>query len=491
MKKIISLILCAIMIVCAFAVPSTAFDTPATRAAIEYTLDANQKDAQGIYYTLNADGSAVVGLNTYSDSASSGYTGNGAVIIPEVVSAGGNKYNVTAIGRNAFDGTGVTSVIVGNNVTTIGEMAFAGCESLRMVVTGTNTKTISGLAFWHCCNLVSVTLTAVETIGGGAFWSCVSLVEITLPASVTTVMEKAFWNCSNLVAVNLLGSEPATGVQAYDGCAEGFKTVTTPTAHIVIPAAYGENGQNVTVYYNVEGNNSTTDVLKVNGNTIGDVASALLNGYNGCVYSETIAAANKTVDASLGSANASGTVAICDHATTEKVVAKSATCYEAGVMETVCTKCHKVTATEAIAQLNHAYKDIVTEPTCTEGGYTTHKCTICHDRVVDTEVPANNHNWDEGSVTTKSTIDAHGVKKFICQACKRVDNQELPFIGDVNNDGKQNAKDVSAFLKMLAGQEVEFVSDIADVSGDGNVNSKDVSNYLKWLAGDKSAKFGA
>ena len=90
MKKALSLLLCAVMLVCSFVVPSAAAgleDVPSLRTAVTYTLDASCKDGQGVLYTLNdADNTAVVGLNTYADSASSGYTDSATVIIPEFVS---------------------------------------------------------------------------------------------------------------------------------------------------------------------------------------------------------------------------------------------------------------------------------------------------------------------------------------------------------------------------------------------------------------------
>ena len=102
-------------------------------------------------------------------------------------------------------------------------MAFAGCEELTNVVFGEKVKTVSGLAFWHCSRLASVTLGAVQTIGSAAFWDCVSLAEVTIPTTCTTIMEKAFWNCSNLAMANMLDHCPAIGDKAFEGCKNGFK----------------------------------------------------------------------------------------------------------------------------------------------------------------------------------------------------------------------------------------------------------------------------
>lgn len=492
MKRVISLVLCALMIVCAFVVPTTADKLVVLRAPLTVALDANQV-GEGIYYTLNADNTAIVGKNTYSDSCSSGYTGNGSVQIPEYVTFGGNTYTVTAIGRNAFDGSAVKEVIVGYFVQTIGEMAFAGCESLESIDISGGVKTIAGLAFWHCSKLVDAAIGEnVETIGGGAFWSCVSLVEVTIPTNCKTIMEKAFWNCTSLKSANMFDHAPAIGADAFTGCASDFFigcnagsegsftgfTAKAVSAHVIVPTVYGESGEKVTVRY----------ILQANDGTLTE------SYYNGTVKSEEKDCANADVSATVAGITASGKMVVCDHKTTAEVIAKSATCHEKGVKETVCATCHKVLKTEEIAALDHAYKEIVTEATCTEGGYTTHKCTICHEKYVDAEVEAKGHAWDEGTVSTKSTIDSHGVKKYVCTECKRVNNTELPFTGDVNNDGAQNAKDVAAMLKITAGWTLDnYSADVADVNGDGATNAKDVASYMKHLANypAKDSKFGA
>lgn len=54
--------------------------------------------------------------------------------------------------------------------------------------------------------------------------------------------------------------------------------------------------------------------------------------------------------------------------------------------------------------------------------------------------------------------------------------------GDVNGDGKFNAKDVSALMTFLVGSApAAFVASAADVDGDGKVNSKDVTVLMKFL----------
>ena len=108
--------------------------------------------------------------------------------------------SVTTIGEYAFSNCeSLTSVTIPDSVTTIGEWAFYYCESLTSVTIGNSVTTIGDSAFLCCSKLTSVTIPdSVTTIGGGAFKSCTSLTSVTIPDSVTTIGDSAFGECSSL-----------------------------------------------------------------------------------------------------------------------------------------------------------------------------------------------------------------------------------------------------------------------------------------------------
>ncbi len=56
-------------------------------------------------------------------------------------------------------------------------------------------------------------------------------------------------------------------------------------------------------------------------------------------------------------------------------------------------------------------------------------------------------------------------------------------LGDANNDGAVNMKDVLLMRKFLAGLDMEYNAENADCNGDGDVNMKDVLMLRKYLAG--------
>ena len=64
----------------------------------------------------------------------------------------------------------ITSVTIGDNVTSIGGSAFSGCSSLTSVTIGNSVTSIGYDAFYNCSSLTSVTIPeSVTRIGGDAF----------------------------------------------------------------------------------------------------------------------------------------------------------------------------------------------------------------------------------------------------------------------------------------------------------------------------------
>ena len=131
------------------------------------------------------------------------------------------------IEKNAFDGCGsLTSVTIGDRVTTIGEYAFTNCKSLINVIigngatsTGNSITTIGKYAFEGCESLTNVTLgDSVTTIGASAFRNCIGLTSITIPNSVTTIGVYAFKGCYSLTRVTIPISVTLVGNLAFDGC---------------------------------------------------------------------------------------------------------------------------------------------------------------------------------------------------------------------------------------------------------------------------------
>ena len=163
--------------------------------------------------------------------------------------------------------TGLTYVIIGNSVTSIGEGAFFGCAGITSVtwnakscndfadnspfggsiniqsfsfgnevksiptslcrgLTGLTSVTIpnsvisiGGSAFKGCTILNSVTVCdSVNTIGGSTFAGCKGLKSIIIPNLVTEIGNYSFYNCSELTSVSIPNKVTSIGNSAFSGC---------------------------------------------------------------------------------------------------------------------------------------------------------------------------------------------------------------------------------------------------------------------------------
>ena len=142
-------------------------------------------------YTLNNknDGLVVTGCKDLS----------GELIIPSEHEYEGMVYPVTEIGEDAFSDSNVTSVIIPDSVTKIGQFSFFECEDLVHVAIPSSVTEIEPVAFGGCTNLANITIPdSVTFIGEGAFSECRSLKSIEIPNSVKTLQSQVFMGCSNL-----------------------------------------------------------------------------------------------------------------------------------------------------------------------------------------------------------------------------------------------------------------------------------------------------
>ena len=207
---------------------STGVSHVATRS-----LNTDNKDDQGLTYTLNADHTATVA--NYDNN-----TPDGVIDIPDTVKKDNIDYTVTAIGNNAFchsyTSTNVSSVFIPATVTSIGNGAFSYCRFLATVTfaEGSQLKsigasaffgseyehpifteikipdsveTIGSRAFYWCRNLKKITLpSALKTLSLSTFTYCTSLSDVYLPASLTDIGSNIFFQCSSLTNIYYAGS---------------------------------------------------------------------------------------------------------------------------------------------------------------------------------------------------------------------------------------------------------------------------------------------
>lgn len=112
-------------------------------------------------------------------------TGGDVVIPPEL--------GVTAIGKGAFYDKPVTSVVIPDTVTTIGDSAFESCDKLTSIDIPASVTRIGDCCFFYATQLASVTLhEGLKEIGWIAFAYCSKLEDVTIPDGVTKIGSNAF-----------------------------------------------------------------------------------------------------------------------------------------------------------------------------------------------------------------------------------------------------------------------------------------------------------
>ena len=131
----------------------------------------------------------------------------------------------------------ITDLVIGSGVTTIGDYAFAGCESLTEIAIPNSVVTIGDQVFSNCSSLIEVDIpNSVTTIGQWAFIYCTSLIEVTVPNSVTTIFWGAFDACSNLTEINIGNS--VTDMGPFSACSR-LSSINVDVANNVFSSVDG------------------------------------------------------------------------------------------------------------------------------------------------------------------------------------------------------------------------------------------------------------
>ena len=147
----------------------------------------------------------------------------------------------------------LTSITIGNSVTSVGTEAFAGCSGLKEVH-------ISDLAAWCRIDFAAyrsnplfhgkklylknslvtnlVIPSGITTIKKYAFRACESITSVTIPSSVTTIDDYAFIHCTNLQSVVIPDSVTSIGGSAFEA------TTTTNLTEVTIGGGVNNIGTN-------------------------------------------------------------------------------------------------------------------------------------------------------------------------------------------------------------------------------------------------------
>jgi len=221
------------------------------------TFTASNGIEYQITYITNRGTSKVKAID-YSGTSTS-------VVIPLIVSDDGNSYNVTAIGDEAFKQTynegPLTSIVIGNAVTSIGSYAFANNDFTSVDIPDSVTS-IGSYAF-SGNDIANITIpNSITSIGTGTF-SSNDITSLTIPNSVTSIGEKAFV-ANNITSLTIPNSVASIGENAF-----AANDITSLTI-----------GSGVTLIH--EGafiNNGLTEVISLSENPATITSNVFDNGY--------------------------------------------------------------------------------------------------------------------------------------------------------------------------------------------------------------------
>ena len=119
---------------------------------------AHDFEASGIYYNFSSTTDLTLEVThkgNWVSTSSDHYSG--AVAIPSTVTYNNKVYSVTSIGNMAFYGcNSLTSISIPESVTSIGDKAFYKCNSLTYITIPESITSIGKNAFEYCSNLYRV-----------------------------------------------------------------------------------------------------------------------------------------------------------------------------------------------------------------------------------------------------------------------------------------------------------------------------------------------
>ena len=281
-------------------------------------------------YNITSDTEHTVEVTYQDNTGGNNYQGLSYVAIPETITYNEIVYTVTGIGNWALSQSGITTVIIPNSVTYIGNYAFSYSYELTSIVIPQSVSGFSRETFTECRQAtayleteskpenwmgyyaspnaviyntrisddlifkvkskVPYTVSAIKYIGNSISVEMPSIVSVDGIEYAVVDIDGTFSGCSNITSVNIPNSVTTISGSAFNGCSS-LTSISIPKSVTSI-SNEAFSGCNVeTLAYNTNAVGSQfcgfTSILTVN---IGDAVTSISdNAFSGCTELTTVA----------------------------------------------------------------------------------------------------------------------------------------------------------------------------------------------------------
>ena len=249
-----------------------------------YSALLSLKESNSSIKVTKLDISGVVGITAlknyafWTNGTSNFVTNLESIILPD---------NVTSIGSSAFRGSGLKTIYIPANLTSINPDAFYACTALSTITISEeckNFKVVDNVlyskdgtklvmyvdkttesAFTVPASVTEIgkyaflqaKITALsfesdstlKTIGYNAFYGCSGLTQLEIPDSVTTIELYAFYSCSNLISVKLPNGTTSLPYCSFGTCSKLESVIIPKTLTKIESGAFTNCNALKTVYY--------------------------------------------------------------------------------------------------------------------------------------------------------------------------------------------------------------------------------------------------
>lgn len=241
-----------------------------------------------------ADVSLSSGIKAIGTDAFAGCKALSSIVIPDSVTeiGSGSFRDCTTLktaticinlpfsgGGSAFSLNSESETASHSITTAIGDKAFSCCYLLESVDIGEQVTSLGKSAFAGCQKLTEIKMNGVSSIGDNAFENCAALKSIKIPDSVKKMGQSVFQSCTNLEYCEVGDKLSEIAAYTFANCVK-LGTVKLPnTLTSINSSAFSGCSAPLTIYYS----GTRSEWLKIN---IGDSNESLNTATIYCNYIE-------------------------------------------------------------------------------------------------------------------------------------------------------------------------------------------------------------